>query len=283
MGEPAVIRRLATLAFLAGSLCPAQSAGPTIVSLNMCTDQLVLALADDDQILGLSPFARDPGMSRYAVRAAGFPRLSGLAEDVLPLRPQIVLTATFAKPDTRALLLRTGLRVEAFDAAASIAQVRQQIRRAGALLGHPDRAEAAIRRIDVAVEQARAAARATPLHILPLERRGWVSGRDSLTTDMLAQVGALNLGDAATNPVGGRLSLETIIALRPERLLLSAPDDRADDQGSALLRHPALSHSVPAQYRLILPEALTVCGGPMLAEAFERLILELRAPGQSRH
>ncbi len=35
------------------------AAGPRVVSMNVCSDQLVLSLADPDQILGLSRFARD--------------------------------------------------------------------------------------------------------------------------------------------------------------------------------------------------------------------------------
>ncbi|MGK9691485.1 hypothetical protein O6437_23040, partial [Salmonella enterica subsp. enterica] len=39
------------------------AAGPRVVSMNVCSDQLVLSLADPDQILGLSRFARDAWQS----------------------------------------------------------------------------------------------------------------------------------------------------------------------------------------------------------------------------
>jgi iron complex transport system substrate-binding protein len=41
----------------------AQERPQRIVSLNMCTDQLALALADPDQIVGLSRFAGDERLS----------------------------------------------------------------------------------------------------------------------------------------------------------------------------------------------------------------------------
>lgn len=261
------------------AVCPlavAQAAGPKAVSINMCTDQLLLALADDDQILGLSPYARDPSMSWHAARATGFPRLSGLAEDVLPLKPALVLTATFVKPETRAMLSRAGLRIEEFDSANSIDEVRQQIRRAGTLLAQPDRAEAAIRRIDLAQEQMRSVTAVSPMRVLPLARRGWVSGGRSLTTDMLEQSGLINLGGEATGAIGGRLALETIVALKPDRLLVTDRPDHADDQGTAFLRHPALERTAPATGRLAIPQAMTVCAGPMLADALERMAAELR-------
>jgi iron complex transport system substrate-binding protein len=37
----------------------AQAAAPRIASMNICTDQLLLAIADPAQIMGLSRFSRD--------------------------------------------------------------------------------------------------------------------------------------------------------------------------------------------------------------------------------
>ena len=54
-----------------------------IASLNLCTDQLLLALVDPAQILGLGPYSRDTTRSWSAADAHRYPRLSGEAEDVL--------------------------------------------------------------------------------------------------------------------------------------------------------------------------------------------------------
>jgi len=42
-----------------------------------------------------------------------------------------------------------------------------------------------------------------------------------------------------------------------------------------LLLHPALEQFYPASKRIVIPERLTVCGGPMLADALDRLASEL--------
>ena len=39
--------------------------------------------------------------------------------------------------------------------------------------------------------------------------------------------------------------------------------------------HPALERFYPASKRIVIPEKLTVCGGPRLPEALERLASEL--------
>ena len=248
-------------------------AKPRVASINMCTDQLVLALADPDQIVGISHLARNPSLSWYWREAAPYRILSGQAEDVLLARPDLVLTATFVKPQTRALIGQQGLRVEEFSSAATIAEARDQILRAGRLLQQTERAAAAVARIGTALEALRRSASRQSLSILPLERRGWISGTDSLLTNLLAEAGATNLA-AETYGFGTLLPLEKLVTLKPDLLLMSDGTNRAIDQGTALLHHPALTHFASHSARMVMPDAMTVCAGPMLADALDHLMAE---------
>jgi iron complex transport system substrate-binding protein len=271
-------RRGLLAALFAAAALPGPAAAsperPRIVSINLCTDQLLLSLGDPDQILGLSPFVRDPRRSWVRDAAERFPVLSGTAEEVLVLRPDLVLAGRFTRRATRELLKAHGLRVIEFEAATSVPQVIAQIRRAGELFGHPDRAEAKVAEIEAAAARARAAALVRPISVLPLQRRGWISGRDTLMTSFLETVGLRNAG-AALGAQGGLLTLEQIVAMRADMLLVSRSETAAEDQGSALLHHPALKERYPAERRLVLPEQMTVCGGPEIAAALDRLALEI--------
>ena len=255
---------------------PAHAAGlPTVASINACTDQLVMALADPAQIVGLSPYARDPVQSWDAIKAANFPKLSGTAEDVLVLKPDVVVAGRFTKRATRELLKDKGLRVAEFDVAQDFEAAKSQIRRMGALLGQTARATSEIARLDAAIAQARAAAVAHPVRVLALSRRGWVAGRDGVTASLLATAGLGNAANDIGLNSGGFASLEQIVALRPDYLLVSDGSGFADDEGSAFLLHPALEKLYPPSKRIVIPERLTVCGGPMLAEAMQRLTSEI--------
>src|SRR5665647_3724329 len=87
---------VAALAVFGGLSAPAVAAGlPRIVSMNVCTDQLLLPLADPAQILGLSRFARDGWQSWAAEQARRYPTLSGGTEDVLELKPDVVVASSF--------------------------------------------------------------------------------------------------------------------------------------------------------------------------------------------
>jgi iron complex transport system substrate-binding protein len=264
------------LVFLLGLATPAHAIDrPRIASINVCTDQLLLTLADPEQIAGLSPYARDPARSWAAAEASRYPKLSGEAEDILVLRPDLVVAGRFTKRATRELLKAEGFRVEEFDAVRSLDDTKRQIIRMGDIVGHPDRAAAAVARIDAAIAQAKEPVSRKPLRVLSLSRRGWVSGGDSLTSSMLATVGLANAASQLGYRLGGFVSLETIVDLKPDLLLLSDKGDFAEDQGTALLLHPALEQLYPPAKRIVIPERLTVCGGPMLADALTTLVREL--------
>src|SRR3546814_12608420 len=61
-----------------------------IVSINLCADQLVLALADRGQIAGLTKNATDPEMSGEAAKARGIALLSNSAEQILAIEPDLI-------------------------------------------------------------------------------------------------------------------------------------------------------------------------------------------------
>ena len=70
-------------------------------------------------------------------------------------------------------------------------------------------------------------------------------------------------------------SLEQIVASKPDLLLVASDGDFAEDQGQAFLLHPALEKLYPPTKRIVVPERLTVCGGPMLPDALDRLAAEI--------
>lgn len=248
---------------------------PRIASINACTDQLLLALADPDQILGLGPYSRDTTRSWSAADAHRYPRLSGEAEDVLVLKPDVVVAGSFTKSATRELLKGHGEKVVTFDVAHSLDDVKAQIRKMGEVTQHPDRAEAYISRIDTALARTRQFVAKKHYRVLSVSRRGWVSGSRSLMSSLLAEIGLTNAAGELGLKFGGFASLEAIIKLQPDFIVVSNDSEFAEDEGRAFLLHPALEHFYPPSKRLVVPERLTVCGGPMVADALDRIVSEI--------
>ena len=107
-------RVLAALALLAWSLVvvAAHAAGEApaaprrIVSLNLCTDQLVLALADRAAVRSVTWLARDPQNSVMAAAASEVLVNHGLAEEIIPFAPDLVVAGIYTARTTVALLKR---------------------------------------------------------------------------------------------------------------------------------------------------------------------------------
>ena len=127
-------------AVLAVLALPALALPQRVVSSNLCTDQLVLALADRSQILSLSPLARDPTISFLATDAAELPMNGGRGETIVFSGADLV----FAGPDShlrRGLLEGQGLPVVVLDTWRDLAHGSERIRNVASRLGHPERGE----------------------------------------------------------------------------------------------------------------------------------------------
>jgi iron complex transport system substrate-binding protein len=248
---------------------------PRIASMNVCTDQLLLTLADPQQILGLSRYARDRLQSWAAQDARRYRVLSGSAEDILVLRPDVVVASLFDKRSTRELLKAKGLHLAEFGVPRSLDEVKDQIHEMGEIVRHPDRAAAEITKLDAAIARARQAVAHRRYRVLPLSRRGWVSGSESLLSSLLTETGLFNAAGELGVAFGGFASLEAIVNLKPDFIVVSDAGDTAEDDGRAFLLHPALERFYPPSKRIVIPDRLTVCGGVMLVDALDVLIAEL--------
>src|SRR5262245_20245848 len=99
-----LMRMLLHAIFVTALALPASAAAaPRIISMNICTDQLLLAVADPAQIMGLSRFSRDTRQWAGG-EAHKFPILSGGAEDILVAKPDVVAASEFDKRSTREIL-----------------------------------------------------------------------------------------------------------------------------------------------------------------------------------
>src|SRR5260221_13226030 len=210
--QGAVSRSIAVAAFVVfAGVSPARATGPRIASMNVCTDQLLIPLADPDQIAGLSRFSRDAWQSFAADAAERYPTLSGGAEDILVLKPDIVVASLFDKRSTRELLKEHGLRLAEFAVPRNLEEAKAQIRQMGGIVQHPDRAAVEVARLDAAIARARRVVVEKHYSVLPLSRRGWVSGRESLAASLLAEAGLSNAAGDLGVGAGGFASLEAVV------------------------------------------------------------------------
>ena len=269
-----MVRALAPLLALALGACtqaPAREAAPPlprIVSLNPCTDAILAEVADPEQVLALSSYSHDPASSSMDVTVARrFRAVGGTVEEVAALRPDLVLSGNFMAPATRSALERLGSRLELLPIAQTVADSRAQVRRIAALVGHPERGEALIARIDAALVAARPTA-GPPVPALVWQSGGMVPGPETLIADLLVQTGFSNAAAARGLHQADLLPLEQVLA-DPPRVILTAGSLHGNED--RLLRHPALNALGSSTTRAPLDANLLWCGGPTIIRAAGRL------------
>ena len=259
----------ATLAAACGVAPPpgVRPDGPAtrIVSLDYCADQFVLGLADRDRILALSPDAGED-FSYLRTEAAGLPSVRPRAEDVLTLRPDLVVRSYGGGPRAPAFFERAGVPVLQIDFAPDVDAVRERIRQAAAALGVPARGEALIAGMDARL--ARARAQSGGGEVLYLAPSGVAAGSGTFVHHLIEEAGLDNF-DAER---GWR-------AIPLERLAYETPDVYAVPEFGktnhnvvwTTFRHPVAERRVQAGPAIPIDGATTTCGGWFLADAVEAL------------
>lgn len=268
--------RSALFALVLTGAAPAFAEAPQrVISANLCADELVLHLADRTQIASVSALSADPALSTIAPLVADLPKNRGSVEEIVRLQGDLILTGAFLSPFTRALLKERGVDHLALPPWSSLKDGFGQIRAVAARLGHDERGEELIRRIEAARAGLRNLAPA-PRSFLVLHRRFYSPGRATLTSQMAELAGLRDASPDLGLAQGGFARLEQVLTTRPDYLIVSQ-NDGAEDQGSALLQHPALAALYPASKRLVIPDQLTLCAGPSTPFMLDRLADEIRA------
>lgn len=242
-----------------------------IVSLNLCTDELVLRLADRANIASITWLSKDRISANVVDLAADLPVNHGLAEEIIPLDPDLVVAGTFTARTAVAMLKATRFPVTEFGVAHSLADVRSGIRKMAALVGEPARGEALVASFDGRLAEIGTPAPGRRPTALVFNANGFTVGAGTLVDDIMSRAGLDNV--AAHMKLGNYSQLPLEIAVRSDVdvLIISARRDGPPSLATALLDHPVLSKLGPKTHIVVLPTNLWSCGGPEVAEAIARL------------
>lgn len=242
-----------------------------VVSLSLCADQLVLALADPGQIAALSPDATDSRLSYQAAEASRFPQQINGVEAIVAIDPDIVFADAGSTRPPVERLARLGYPIVYLDPVATIDDAIAQVEQVAALLDQEAAGETLVQTIEIARRQASRSDRDDTA--ISFRGNGEVPGEDSLMNDLLRTVGLTNVGDALSAG-DGHVPLEVLVASPPDYLIVPEALPIAEREMN-VIDHPALEQVFPLALRLEVADNLTICGGPSLPEALRRLSSEL--------
>jgi iron complex transport system substrate-binding protein len=253
-----------------------------VVSLNLASDHWLLELAEPSQIAALTFLAHDPIYCPRWETARTHRAIRGSAEEVLRLRPDLVIAGRWGATQTVAMLRRLGVRVEVMDSPEDFAGVAAQARQVGAWLGRSAAAERFVAQLEQRLARVRGARPAQPVDVLEYSQNGWVHGAGSPFTRLVEEAGGRNLAVERGVDWIARVSLEELVRWNPEALVVPVAVSGSPSLGDELLRHPVFARVADRATEIRLPEGTADFGGPYTIEGLEVLAAGMRAAVERR-
>ena len=251
----------------------AQAAEPPrrVVSLNLCLDQLVLALAAPGQIVGISDISHDPRISPRWREARALPPVRKRAEEILALRPDLLIIDDFLTPSLRKTLRLAGVPTLELAEAGSVEATLDHIARIGAALGRSDAARDlatslrdGIGRLTTPVE------RNSPVAAI-YQANGMTLGRGTNADGLLRVTGWRNFASERGLSLFVPLAMEELVVAAPDLLILDGETSDRPSLAEQMMTHRAARRAFAGARTLVMPHSLWLCGGPQNVEALRRL------------
>ena len=253
---------------------PAWAAPRRIVSLDYCADQFVLALADRDQIVALSRGSQRDD-SYYRDRARGVRQTRGTLEEVLALRPDLVVRNWGGPWDAEAVYARFDVPVLQVGDAPNFEVASEDLLDASRVIGHAERGASLARDLNVRLARLRDAAPSARPPVLYLSAGGAVAGSGTMMQSVIEAAGGRNVHQGESWTV---MPLESLVEMPPALIALGF-----FDHGRSLVnpwlpgRHPAVRRALAKAETVELPLPAISCEAWYAIDAAETLAAALRS------
>lgn len=245
-----------------------------IASMNICIDQLLWDLVDHQRLVSISYLTASPMWSPIAEQVRGIPTNHGLAEEIVPLSPDLILAGEFDAASAVELLNRLGNTVTRLPLPRKLSDINEQIIQLGDLVGEGEKARVMAQQISAQVAELQTAnAGQEPLTAFWYSSNGVVIGDGTLEHELMQLAGLRNL--AAEQGMFGfnQLDLELLLSAKPQILIIETSNAEGFSLAREYLAHPALEN---AGFKLVrLPTGLSGCATSVLGDVAIALKQEL--------
>lgn len=262
------------------SLCGPASAAPVaprrVMSMNLCTDALVLQLLPPSRIASVTYLARQRGYSQQLGAAKAVGVNHGTAEDVLIQKPDMVIAGTFTTATTRQVIKRMRIPLVEVPPAASFDDIRRVTRQVGDAVGARARADALIAQMDDELAELRRTAPARKVRVAAWDGSGSVPGKGTLFDAILTAAGGINVAASMPNARSGSYDLEQLLAAKPDVIVRGDADADTPSLHTTAAQHPLLRKLYRGR-EITYPELIYSCGVPQAAGAAALLRRQLQA------
>jgi iron complex transport system substrate-binding protein len=231
---------------------PAAPGPQHVMSLSMCTDDLLLELLPPERIASVTYYSRDPSNSYQWPQAAKVRTNFGTVEEVLAEKPDLVLAGTYTTPAARSLLKALHMPLLEVPPAADFDEIRTVTRQVAHALQRDEVGEALIAKMDSTLRELAATRPPQSIRVA-----AWGEG-------------GVNIAESLDSGAYTSFDVEQLLLAHPD--ILAYASDVADTPGlnTDLARHPLILKLYSGR-QVPYPSALYSCGVVESAGAAVRL------------
>jgi iron complex transport system substrate-binding protein len=236
-----------------------------VMSLSMCTDDLLLELLPPERIASVTYYSRDPSISSFWPQAAKVAVNFGTIEEVLAQKPDLVLAGTYTTPGARMLLKKLSVPLLEVAPAADFDEIRATTRLVAKALGREALGETLIAKMDLTLLELDATKPPRSLRVAAWGEGGSIPGKGTLFDSILQAAGGVNVA----NSEGGAyesFGIEQLIFARPDILAFARNITDTPGLNTELAQHPLVLKLYSGRM-VTYPGALYSCGVPESADA----------------
>jgi iron complex transport system substrate-binding protein len=200
-----------------------------IVSLSPSNDEIICALVDEKRIAGVSKFSRDEATSYVAEVAR---RINVFvdrnAEQIVSLRPDLVVAARYTKIDLKGLLAEARIPLIVTTDFRNFADIEANLRLIGKAVGEEGRADAVVGEMRRRLADARSRLRPerAELRALYLASGNFSAGAGTSIHEILIAAGLKNAAAEAGIKGHVKLAPEQITQIDPDAILIAIGYER---------------------------------------------------------
>jgi iron complex transport system substrate-binding protein len=241
--------------------------------LNLCADQLLMALLPPERLIGITHLSLDAGISYHHEKAKSYQQHSGGIEEIIALKPDLIVAGEFTTQPTNQLLEQLGYEVVRIGLPKTLVDIKQQVLMLGKRVGATQQAETVVKQMELSLaELHQKRIQGTPKAAM-YYANGFSAGKNTIVDEALRHAGFNNIAAERGLDFIAPLSMEVLLAAQPEVLILGRYQENTDAMAHQVLQHRALQRYIVLNKikTIAMPDRYWDCAGPSLVSAIAHL------------
>ena len=263
---PAPAFALALALLCTAGRAPAADGPQHVMSLSMCTDDLLLELLPPERIASVSYYSRDRSNSYQWPQAAKVRINWGTVEEVLAEKPDLVLAGTYTTPAARSLLKKLRRPLLEVPPAADFDEIRAVTRLVAHALRRDAVGESLIAKMDSTLQELAASKPPQIIRVAAWGEGRSIPGKGTLFDAILTAAGGVNIAASLDGGAYTSFEVEQLIAAHPDVLAYSSDITDTPGLNTEMALHP-LIRKLYSGRTVTYPGALYSCGVVESADA----------------